>query len=56
MDRKGSYTQTEFAELVGVKRITVYRWIKKNSLKTVDVNGGRKRIPESEAKRFLGIE
>lgn len=49
-----SYTKTEFAELVGVKRASVHRWIKNGSVKTINIPGGWSRIPESEVKRFKG--
>jgi excisionase family DNA binding protein len=51
---KISYTVSEFADLVGVTRQTVHRWINLGTIKTVELSGGWRRIPESEVKRFKG--
>lgn len=51
-----SYTVSEFAAIMNVTPQAVYRWINLGSLKTITLNGGWKRIPESEIKRIKGEE
>lgn len=56
MKEQISYTVSDFAAIVGVTRQTVHRWIRLGSIKTIDIQYGFRRIPESEVKRFKGEE
>jgi len=49
-----SYTISAFAEIVGVSRQTVHRWINLGQIQVIEISGGWRRIPESEVKRFKG--
>ena len=49
-----SYTISAFAEIVGVSRQTVHRWINLGQIQVIEIPGGWRRIPESEVKRFKG--
>lgn len=51
-----SYTVKEFAEIIGASTQAVHRWIRLGQVKTIDLSGGWRRIPESEVKRFKGEE
>ena len=47
------YTVTEFAELLQVNRQTVYQWIYRGQLTSVQVTPrGARRIPASELERI----
>lgn len=47
------YTVTEFAELLQVNRQTVYQWIYRGQLASVQVTPrGARRIPASELERI----
>ena len=48
------YSAKEVAEMLGVTRVTVYRWIKEGKLKSVKI-GGSVRIWESELNEFIGF-
>jgi len=43
----------EVAEILGVDRHTVVKWIKEGNIKAVKLPSGRYRIPESEVKKIL---
>ena len=51
-----TYTIPEFAELLKVKRQTVYNWIKAKQIKTVKTPTGNLRIPQSEVIKFTEIK
>ena len=44
----------EVAEILGVDRHTVVKWIKEGKIKAIKLPSGRYRIPESEVKKILG--
>ncbi len=46
------YTAQEVAEMFGVKRITVWDWIRKGKLRAHCVGGRLYRISESQLERF----
>jgi len=43
----------EVAELLGVDRHTVVKWIKEGKIRAIKLPSGRYRIPESEVKKIL---
>lgn len=43
----------EVAEMLGVDRHTVIRWIKEGKIRAVRLPSGRHRIPESEVRKIL---
>jgi len=43
----------EVAEILGVDRHTVVKWIKEGKVKAIRLPSGRYRIPESEVKKIL---
>ncbi len=43
----------EVAELLGVDRHTVVKWIKEGKIRAVKLPSGRYRIPESEVRKIL---
>ena len=49
------YNISETAKALYVSRPTVYKWIKKGQLETIDLNG-LTRVKESEIKRLRGEE
>lgn len=49
------YTLKEASKILGVSIRTLQLWDKKGKIKCVRTVGGRRRIPESEIKRILGI-
>lgn len=49
------YTLKEAKELLGVSTKTIQRWDREGKIRVVRTIGGRRRIPESEIKRILGI-
>jgi putative resolvase len=53
MDRL--YTMKEASKLLGVTVRTIQRWDKQGKIKCVRTVGGKRRVPESEIKRILGI-
>jgi putative resolvase len=49
------YTLKEAKKLLGVTTRTIQRWDKDGKMRVVRTLGGRRRIPESEIKRILGL-
>ena len=49
------YTVKQASEILGVHPKTIQKWDREGKIKTVRTPGGRRRIPESEIKRLLGI-
>ncbi len=45
--------ECEVAEILGVDRHTVVKWIKNGKIKAIRLPSGRYRIPESEVKKIL---
>ncbi|AEF96161.1 IS607 family transposase [Methanotorris igneus] len=50
------YTMKEACELLGVHIKTLQRWDREGKIKCVRTVGGKRRVPESEIKRILGIK
>ena len=50
------YTLKEAKKLLGVTTRTIQRWDKEGKMRVVRTVGGRRRIPESEIKRILGLK
>jgi putative resolvase len=50
------YTLKEAKKLLGVTMRTIQRWDKEGKIRVVRTVGGRRRIPESEIKRILGLK
>jgi putative resolvase len=50
------YTLKEAKRLLGVTTKTIQRWDKEGKIRVVRTVGGRRRIPESEIKRILGLK
>jgi putative resolvase len=50
------YTFKEAKKLLGVTMRTIQRWDKEGKIRVVRTVGGRRRIPESEIKRLLGLK
>jgi putative resolvase len=50
------YTLKEAKRLLGVTTKTIQRWDKEGKIRVVRTVGGRRRIPESEIKRVLGLK
>jgi putative resolvase len=50
------YTLKEAKKLLGVTTRTIQRWDKEGKIRVVRTIGGRRRIPESEIKRVLGLK
>ena len=53
MDRL--YTMKEASKLIGATVRTIQRWDKQGKIRCVRTVGGKRRVPESEIKRILGI-
>ena len=49
------YTLKEAKRLLGVTTRTIQRWDKEGKIRVVRTVGGRRRVPESEIKRILGL-
>ncbi len=49
------YTMREAAKILGVSVRTLQRWDKAGKIRCVRTVGGRRRIPESEIRRILGL-
>jgi putative resolvase len=49
------YTIKEARKLLGVTTWTIQQWDRQGKIKCVRTVGGRRRIPESEIKRILGL-
>ena len=50
------YTVKQASEVLGVHPKTIQKWDKEGKIKVIRTPGGRRRIPESEIKRLLGIK
>ncbi len=50
------YTLKEASKILGVSIKTLQRWDKAGKIKCIRTLGGKRRIPESEIKRILGIK
>jgi putative resolvase len=50
------YTLKEAKKLLGVTTRTIQRWDRDGKIKVVRTVGGRRRIPESEVRRILGLK
>jgi putative resolvase len=50
------YTLKEAKKLLGVTTKTIQRWDREGKIRVVRTVGGRRRIPESEIKRILGLK
>ncbi|HIH72057.1 MAG: putative resolvase [Thermococcaceae archaeon] len=50
------YTLKEASKILGVTVKTLQNWDKQGKIRVVRTVGGRRRIPESEIKRILGIQ
>ena len=50
---KTFYTPQEYADIAGVDRRTVYRWIKEGRIQAEKPFGGKVYIPEVEVPTFL---
>ena len=49
------YTLKDASKLLGVHVKTIQRWDKEGKIRCVRTVGGKRRVPESEIKRILGI-
>ncbi|OYT26515.1 MAG: IS607 family transposase [Thermofilum sp. ex4484_82] len=49
------YTMKEASRLLGVHIRTIQKWDKAGKIRCVRTVGGKRRVPESEIKRILGI-
>jgi len=49
------YTMKEASRLLGVHVRTIQKWDKAGKIRCVRTVGGKRRVPESEIKRILGI-
>ena len=49
------YTLKEASKLLGVHVKTIQKWDREGKIRCVRTVGGRRRVPESEIKRILGI-
>ena len=45
----------EVREIYGIHPATIKRWEKKGLIKVAKTPGGRRRVPESELRRVLGL-
>lgn len=43
----------EVAEMLGVDRHTVIRWVREGKIRAIRLPSGRHRIPESEVRKIL---
>ena len=50
------YTMKEGKKLLGVTTWTIQQWDRQGKIRCVRTGGGRRRIPESEIKRILGLK
>lgn len=46
------YSTSEVADLFGVNRVTIYRWVKEGKIGAYQI-GKRNKIPEAEVARLL---
>ena len=56
MVKEKLYTVKQASEILGVHPKTIQKWDREGKIKVVRTPGGRRRIPESEIKRLLGIK
>ena len=49
------YTMKEASKLLGVHVKTIQKWDREGKIRCVRTVGGRRRVPESEIKRILGM-
>ncbi len=49
------YTMKEASKLLGVHIRTIQKWDREGKIRCVRTIGGKRRVPESEIKRILGI-
>lgn len=49
------YTMKEASKLLGVHIRTIQKWDRQGKIRCVRTVGGKRRVPESEIKRILGI-
>jgi len=49
------YTMKEASEILGVHVRTLQKWDKEGKIRCVRTVGGKRRVPESEIKRILGL-
>jgi len=49
------YTMREASEILGVHVRTLQKWDKEGKIRCVRTIGGKRRVPESEIKRILGL-
>jgi len=49
------YTMKEASEILGVHIRTLQKWDKEGKIRCVRTVGGKRRVPESEIKRLLGL-
>ncbi len=50
------YTVKRASEILGVHPKTIQKWDREGKIKVIRTPGGRRRIPESEIKRLLGMK
>ena len=50
-----SYTLGEAAKILGVHPKTIQKWDREGKIRCIRTVGGKRRIPESEIKRIMGI-
>ncbi len=50
------YTVKRASEILGVHPKTIQKWDREGKIRVIRTPGGRRRIPESEIKRLLGIQ
>lgn len=50
------YTVKQVSEILGVHPKTIQKWDREGKIRVIRTPGGRRRIPESEIKRLLGIK
>jgi len=55
-DMERHYTLKEASKILGVTVKTLQNWDKQGKIRVVRTVGGRRRIPESEIRRILGIQ
>ena len=55
MELERLYTMKEASNLLGVHIRTIQKWDKEGKIRCVRTVGGKRRVPESEIKRILGI-
>ncbi len=52
---EGHYTMREAAKIISVSVRTIQRWDKAGKIRCIRTVGGRRRVPESEIRRILGL-